>query len=149
MFAAIRQPIGTKRCGVINGGVAPLPPAPPTTAIYWGWGTDLFLTPEQIVALPGTINDTDEYGTRTFPAATVYDYAFFWWPDSFPMLATNPNGFKLGAFGVAMATNTEGFTSGPESGYYWLPRTIGGVSGRLYRSFYQIGGPGSQDIVVA
>lgn len=119
-----------------------------TVPIYWGWSTATLLNEAQILSL-STIGDSNPYGARTFPAATVSDYAFFWWPDSFAALTINPGGFILGAFGVSMATTTEGYTSGPESGYYWIPVTVSGTAGRLYRSYYPIGSPsGSQVIVV-
>jgi hypothetical protein len=118
-------------------------------SIYWGWSTNTTLNEAQILALSGTTTDTNPFGSRTFPAATVSDYAFFWWPDTFASLAANPAGFMLGAFGVAMAEVAEGFTTADSSGYYYLPVTVGGTVGKLYRSYFQIGGASSQIIVVA
>jgi hypothetical protein len=119
-----------------------------TYPIYWGWSTNRTLTEAQILALTaGT--DSNPYGNRTFPAATVSDYAFFWWPDTFADVATNPNGFLAGSFPIPMATNVEGFTTLDAAGYYYLPTTVNGVLGRQYGSYYQIGGASSQIFTVA
>jgi hypothetical protein len=119
-----------------------------TATVYWGWNTATILNEAQVLALVGTAVDTDQFGGRLFPPANFDNFAYFWWPDTFPALTANPNGFVLGAFGVSMATDTEGYPNPDGSGYFYSPLTVGGVPGQLRRSFYGLGGAGNQTILV-
>jgi len=119
-----------------------------TATVYWGWNTATILNEAQVLALVGSTTAANQFGGKVFPPANFDNFAFFWWPDSFPALTSNPNGFVLGAFGVSMAGGPEGFPSLDSANYNYSPLTVGGNPGKQYRSFFGLGGAGNQTILV-
>jgi hypothetical protein len=123
--------------------------------VFFGYSPLTSLNEAQLIAitnspLTNTAVQADSLGNYNFgSASTASDYFYFWWPDTF----TDPsvgNGFfdQIGGFAVAMATTTEGFTNGPVNGYYYKALTVNGVSGKLFRTYYAIGGGGQTTILV-
>ncbi len=118
---------------------------PSVMDVYWGYSPNLTLNEAEILALQDTASESDPYRNYIFDASsTVNDYFYWWWPSSFGNPGTT-DGFEDAATvsPMAMATNTEGFTDGPVNGWYYLNVTVDGVAGRLWRSYFQLGGGGA------
>lgn len=116
-----------------------------TATIYWGYSSNTTLTGVQVMALQGSASESDPFRQYVFDASsTVNDYFYWWWPDTFSSPGAT-NGFEddTTSSPITMATNTEGFTGGPVNGWYYLSVTVNGVPGKLWRSFFQLGGGGS------
>lgn len=122
----------------------------PLFSVYWGYSSSTVLDEAGVLALGNTASEADAYRDYAFGSgSTVADYFFFWWPSSFAAPAAG-NGFydTIGAFPMTMAETAEGFPDGPVNGWYYLNLTVGGVPGRLWRTFNPFGGGGAQLIRV-
>ena len=123
--------------------------------VYFGYSPLTDLTEAQILAMsnaPGVNNVTasDAFGTFTFESgATASDYFYFWWPDTFSDPSSGV-GFILlpGGLSCAMAEASQGFTDISANGWGRKPKTVNGISGWLFRSFYPLGNGTNQDITV-
>lgn len=125
------------------------------TPVIFGYSPLITLTENQLKAisnapLSNTSLVANSLGNYIFGSgSTASDYFYFWWPDGF----TDPsvgNGFfdQIGGFAIAMATNVEGFSDGPVNGYWYKALTVNGVLGKLFRTYYAIGGGGQTAILV-
>lgn len=125
--------------------------------MFLGYSPLTTLTDAQVIAmsnapLTNTQATSDCFGTYQIGASwTAADYLYFWWPETYsdPRASDgfyNPAGGAFGA--IAMAGAAQGYTSTGATGYGYLPLTVNGVLGRLYRSFYQIGGGGAMTVIV-
>jgi len=120
----------------------------PLFSVYWGWNAATTLNEAGVLALQNTASEPDAYRDYSFASPGVFDYLYFWWPSSFAA-PTATNGFydTIGAFPMSMAGVADGFTDGPENGWYYDNLTVGGVPGKLFRTFNPFGG-GTQIIRV-
>lgn len=127
------------------------------TELYFGYSTLETLTDAQLLAisnapLTNSQASSDCFGTYLIGASwTAADYLYFWWPETYsdPRASDGFYDPAGGAFGaIAMAGAAQGYTSTGATGYGYLPLTVNGVLGRLYRSFYQIGGGGAKTVIV-
>lgn len=127
------------------------------SSIFFGYSPLTTLTDAQVLAisnapLTNTQAGGDCFGTYLVGAnSTVSDYIYFWWPETYsdPRASDGFYDPAGGAFGaIAMAGSAQGYTSTGATGYGYLPLTVNGVVGRLYRSFYQIGGGGQKTVIV-
>ena len=108
--------------------------------VYWGASANEMLTGPQVVDLSSSY-ETDPYRIYNFLSSTINDYFFFWWPDFFgPPKAGDGFRDTSNLAPIVMAENGQGFDSGIENGWYYKSLTVNGVAGKLWRSFYQIGG---------
>lgn len=108
-----------------------------TFDVYWGTSSLATLDASQIQSLANTAAISTVQRTWDFGAAEG-QYKYFAWPDS----AGSPrvdDGFKLGVFAVPLAGADEGFEQ-TQNGWSYLLVTISGVTYRLYRTLYQLGG---------
>lgn len=115
----------------------------PAGTVYWGPASATILTGPEILLL-NSAYETDPYRTYNFQAtSTVNDYFYFWWPIFFGPPKSG-DGFRdavtLGP--MVMATATEGFDTNVENGWWYKEVVVNGVQGKLFRSYYQIGGGG-------
>jgi len=117
--------------------------------IYWGAASNTMLTGPEVMLLQSVV-DLTPYRTYTFgSSSTVNDYFYFWWPVTFgPPRQTD--GFRDTATlsPVVMATDVEGFNTNRENGWWYKEVVVNGVQGKLFRSYYQLGGGGSFPIQV-
>lgn len=121
-----------------------------TFEVYWGYSSSTTLDEAGVLALQDSNLEADPYRQYVFDASsTVNDYFYYWFPDVFPV-PTAVNGFldNATATPLVMATDSEGFVDGPTNGWYYLDLTVDGVPGKLYRSFFQLGGGGAFTSVV-
>lgn len=116
-----------------------------TFEVYWGYSSSTTLNEAGVLALQDSNLEADFFRQYVFDASsTVNDY-FYWWSPNVFAVPTAVTGFEDAATTspIAMATNAEGFTDGPTNGWYYLDLTVDGVPGKLFRSFYQLGGGGA------
>jgi len=116
-----------------------------TATVYWGYSSATTLDEAGVLALQGSSSEADPFRQYVFDASsTVNDYFYYWWPSTFadPGLT---DGFEDDATAspLVMAGVAEGFTGGPVNGWYYTSLTVNGVPGRLWRSFFQLGGGGA------
>lgn len=122
----------------------------PSNTVYWGWSPNQILTGPQVNALQNSADETDPYRIYPFQAAsTVNDYFYFWWPDYFAQPRA-VDGFRdVGNIApIVMAEAPEGMNSGSENGWWYKSVAVNSVPGKLWRSFYQLGGGGLFEIEV-
>lgn len=108
-----------------------------TFTAYWGTSALAELAADQVPGLANSADLTSIQRTWDFPAAEG-EFKYFAWPDS----AGSPradDGIKLGIFPAPMAGSDEGYTQ-TQNGWNYQLVTISGVTYRIYRTFYQIGG---------
>ncbi|MBX3732592.1 MAG: chitobiase/beta-hexosaminidase C-terminal domain-containing protein [Verrucomicrobiae bacterium] len=110
----------------------------PTGIVYWGNSSATTMSAAQVQALSNSSAESTPFRQYSFSSGSgVYKHLV--WPTSLGSPRAG-DGFLLPPFPVAMATATEGATSGPENGWYWQTVTIGGVSYRHYWTFNQLNG---------
>lgn len=120
----------------------------PTNRVYWGFSPNQILTGPQVNALQNSSVEADPY--RIYPfngGSTVNDYFFFWWPDYFaPPRPTD--GFRdvTNIAPIVMAEAPEGLNSGNQNGWWYKSVTVNTIPGKLWRSFFQLGGGGLFEI---
>jgi hypothetical protein len=116
-----------------------------TFSIYYGYSPLTVLdeagilalsnAPDAATAIVATITGSLTIGS----GAGVSDYHFIWYDDDLndPVATT---GIKITSSGFpqAMATSGEGYTS-TVNGWGYLPRTVSGKAGKLFRTFFQPG----------
>lgn len=121
----------------------------PAGTVYWGPASNPMLTGPEVLLLQSAY-ETDPYRTYNFPAtSTVNDYFYFWWPTFFGPPKSG-DGFRdlSNLMPIVMATSTEGFNTNIENGWWYKEVIVNGVQGKLFRSFYQLGGGGAFPIEV-
>lgn len=122
----------------------------PTNTVYWGWSPNTILTGPQVNALQNNQLKSNPYAIYEFGAAsTVNDYFYFWFPDYFDYPRAT-DGFRdsVTVSPIVMAGLLQGYTTGNTNGWYYKSVNVNGVAGKLYRSYYQLGGGGLFDIEV-
>lgn len=115
----------------------------PAGTVYWGPASNPMLTGPEVLLLQSAY-ETDPYRTYNFPStSTVNDYFYFWWPTFFGPPKSG-DGFRdlSNLMPIVMATSTEGFNTNIENGWWYKEVIVNGVQGKLFRSFYQLGGGG-------
>lgn len=121
--------------------------------VYFGYSPLDTLTENQLKAisnapeLSNNVEKSDFFGTyRIGSSSTVNDYFYFWSPATFSVPRVT-DGFRdplgLGDGAMSMAGPPQGFIAGPTNGWYYTNLTVDGIAGRLYRTYYQIGGGSS------
>lgn len=121
----------------------------PSGTLYWGARPETMLTGPEVGTLLSSF-ETDPYRVYNFPASsTVNDYFYFWWPSVFGA-PRSADGFRdnVTLSPIVMAEAPQGFNSGTQNGWYYKNLTVNGTPGKLWRSFYQLGGGGSFPIEV-
>lgn len=122
----------------------------PTNRVYWGWSSQTMLNGPQVNALQNSEVRSNPYKVYPFGAAsTVNDYFYFWWPDYFGA-PRSTDGFRdvSNISPIVMAGLVQGFNTGNQNGWYYKSVNVNGVAGKLWRSYYQIGGGGLFEIEV-
>lgn len=120
----------------------------PTNRMYWGWSPETMLTGPQVNALQNSQVRSDPYTVFPFQAnSTANDYFYFWWPDYFGA-PRSTDGFRdtSNVAPIVMAGLVQGFTSGSQNGWYYKSVNVNGIPGKLWRSYYQLGGGGLFEI---
>lgn len=115
----------------------------PAGTVYWGPASATMLTGPDVLLL-NSAYETDPYRTYNFQAtSTVNDYFYFWWPIFFGPPKSG-DGFRdtVTLAPMVMATATEGFNTNIENGWWYKEVVVNGVQGKLFRSYYQLGGGG-------
>ena len=115
----------------------------PAGTVYWGPASASMLTGPEILLL-NSAYETDPYRTYNFKAtSTVNDYFYFWWPIFFGPPKSG-DGFRdtVTLAPLVMATATEGFDTNIENGWWYKEVVVNGIQGKLFRSYYQLGGGG-------
>jgi hypothetical protein len=112
--------------------------------IYWGYTTSRILNEAGVLALQNSSSEADPFRDYAFPATpttTAGDYFTWWIPDSMDV-PTALNGFWDVGSSVAltMAQVAEGYVNGPTNGWYYLNLVVGGIPGKLYSTFFPLGG---------
>lgn len=121
----------------------------PAGTVYWGPASNPMLTGPEVLLLQSAY-ETDPYRTYSFPAtSTVNDYFYFWWPTFFGPPKSG-DGFRdlSNLMPIVMATSAEGFNTNIENGWWYKEVIVNGIQGKLFRSFYQLGGGGAFPIEV-
>lgn len=114
----------------------------PTNRVYWGWAEETMLTGAQVNALQNSRLQSNPYTVYSFSAAsTVNDFFYFWWPDYFdPPRSTDGFRDTSNIAPIVMADDNEGFNTASVNGWWYKSVNVNGVAGKLWRSFYKIGG---------
>jgi hypothetical protein len=122
----------------------------PTNRAYWGWSPETMLTGPGVNALQNSEVKSDTYGVYPFQAnSTVNDYFYFWFPDYFgPPRSTDGFRDTVTVQPIVMAGLIQGFTTGQVNGWLYKSVNVNGIPGKLFRSYYQLGGGGLFDIEV-
>lgn len=113
-----------------------------TASTYWGRSTSTVLTEGEILALSeSALKSTITEGTYSFESDTQPTYLFVHTADGMgvPGPRSAGKGWMSGAFLSAMAGVADGYTS-EINGWYYLPITVNGIPGKLWRSLNPIVG---------
>jgi len=121
----------------------------PAGTVYWGPASNTMLTGPEVLLLNSSY-ETDPYRIYNFQAtSTVNDYFYFWWPIIFgPPKLTDGFRDNVTLAPMVMATATEGFDTNIENGWWYKEVVVNGIQGKLFRSYFQLGGGGAFPVEV-
>jgi len=114
------------------------PDEPVTTyPLYWGSSVDTMLDELGIIGLTFRNDVVYPTGEYAFSSRSPAAYLYFAWPAALTQQPAVGTGFTSSGFAVAMAGTSEGFVES-ENGWNYALVDVGGISYRLYRTYYPL-----------